>query len=1090
MADTNSYYGQNGTSTGINSNSNVSAVANETNSRLVSSTDALRNALLARNLYTPEQQYPLDPSEIGKIINSIDSIIDVIAPFKGFALEDTVIGRAIDDKTPLVRIGLKMLGKQFAYNMMSNVAHETYKVMKPSNLFDGNKSTKLFVSNKDFNITNKVASNNFTQFLQNISAKFLNKEDYPFNSESTDADYLNNTGSGQLDVLFTSLNRNLYVSTDPELVNMANKIGNDIKPRSFIIDPLKVKYFDFSNRKFNPYSSIKTVTSKENKANSNMRIAYADSTEQQYAPTQEYIDSNFGSSESKNSSKKFTGENDWIGDDNGFSGDNIENQIVWGRDLNDEPNAYLPTLQGIDYLENKASLLTQQNLSSNFGAKIGLLKYTQELLNSTEGRIVDITRKAFTNGDELIGFNGSGLWKAPSNALLRFANKTGLRQHTVLDQYDRYAKAIRFDGNSIYKENVGNIDSVISKTVMPKIHPIQKKNITDDKWNKNMMFSIENLAIRAISKDDNVGIIDDNMGSTIPAAEVGPFNGRIMWFPPYNIELNETTTAKYESTVMVGRSEPIYAYQNSERSCTLNFTLLIDYPPQLRDNFYSGKNKHKAISEFFAFGANKAFGGGDNVENIQTAIEDTKIEIDTIKLKPFPVVSNLPTFNSITAYFPNDYPFNLDQGRSVFNDMYDMGYEVSPDCFPPDGSTNGKNAAIYHPYELLDSEDIKYPFTVNSGAYDQYLFNKDSNSSCPLDNLILNINGHEDDIIIKIVGSASKLYEVSDKREEYNFKLGERRTIAMQTLITARYEDRFGKPLTAKFELVSMGDKTAKAITADVNNISSSESKDSRSVLISVIPNTSTNNTPKATLSPEDNNRLNELQAKLTDLNTRLSKAKSADNNINNVLLNERPTDNNNSKADDNSTKQLNGFQGIAGNYYVPAFHSQTPEEFHRRLVFLQQCMRQGSAQLKGDGLTAIKNSVFGRQPICIIRVGDFMYTKVIIENLTIDYTETTWDMNPEGFGMQPMLAKVTLQMKVIGGQSLKGPIDALQNAVSFNYYANSTFTNKGIYAKPYNEAVKQESYMTGILQTEIKELQTKENVRLVKEGKPIFFKQ
>jgi hypothetical protein len=46
------------------------------------------------------------------------------------------------------------------------------------------------------------------------------------------------------------------------------------------------------------------------------------------------------------------------------------------------------------------------------------------------------------------------------------------------------------------------------------------------------------------------------------------------------------------------------------------------------------------------------------------------------------------------------------------------------------------------------------------------------------------------------------------------------------------------------------------------------------------------------------------------------------------------------------------------------------------------------------------------------------------------------------------MYADITIQMKIIGGMSMRGPIDALQNAVSFNYYANSTFYNDGVYAK------------------------------------------
>ena len=164
----------------------------------------------------------------------------------------------------------------------------------------------------------------------------------------------------------------------------------------------------------------------------------------------------------------------------------------------------------------------------------------------------------------------------------------------------------------------------------------------------------------------------------------------------------------------------------------------------------------------------------------------------------------------------------------------------------------------------------------------------------------------------------------------------------------------------------------------------------------------------------------------------------------------------------------LHGFQSMVGNNYYPVFHSQTPEDFHKRLTFLQQCTRQGSAKRYNpepdeNGIMRARNSVFGRQPICILRVGDFFYTKVIIESVNVDYTETTWDMNPEGMGMQPMIAKITLNMKLIGGQSLKGPIDALQNAVSFNYYANSSFSNKGMYLLPAAMAEIQDSYKRGV---------------------------
>jgi hypothetical protein len=46
--------------------------------------------------------------------------------------------------------------------------------------------------------------------------------------------------------------------------------------------------------------------------------------------------------------------------------------------------------------------------------------------------------------------------------------------------------------------------------------------------------------------------------------------------------------------------------------------------------------------------------------------------------------------------------------------------------------------------------------------------------------------------------------------------------------------------------------------------------------------------------------------------------------------------------------------------------------------------------------------------------------------------------MNPEGIGIQPMIVSVTLDFNIIGGMGLAKPIEELQNALSFNYYARS----------------------------------------------------
>lgn len=126
--------------------------------------------------------------------------------------------------------------------------------------------------------------------------------------------------------------------------------------------------------------------------------------------------------------------------------------------------------------------------------------------------------------------------------------------------------------------------------------------------------------------------------------------------------------------------------------------------------------------------------------------------------------------------------------------------------------------------------------------------------------------------------------------------------------------------------------------------------------------------------------------------------------------------------------------------YFDPAFHSISPEGFNARLTFLHQCTRQGSTIGSSDqGSTTAYNLAFGRPPICVLRLGDFYYTKIVINSISIQYETPQWDLNPEGIGVMPMFAKVSLNFVFLGGSDLAGPISRLQNAVSFNYYANTS---------------------------------------------------
>jgi hypothetical protein len=91
--------------------------------------------------------------------------------------------------------------------------------------------------------------------------------------------------------------------------------------------------------------------------------------------------------------------------------------------------------------------------------------------------------------------------------------------------------------------------------------------------------------------------------------------------------------------------------------------------------------------------------------------------------------------------------------------------------------------------------------------------------------------------------------------------------------------------------------------------------------------------------------------------------------------------------------------------YFDPIYHSITPEGFNSRLSFLHQCTRQGPTMSSSDlsqnngfsGAGYAGNLSFGRAPVCVLRLGDFFNTRIIINSLNIQYEQPQWDLNPEG---------------------------------------------------------------------------------------------
>jgi hypothetical protein len=60
------------------------------------------------------------------------------------------------------------------------------------------------------------------------------------------------------------------------------------------------------------------------------------------------------------------------------------------------------------------------------------------------------------------------------------------------------------------------------------------------------------------------------------------------------------------------------------------------------------------------------------------------------------------------------------------------------------------------------------------------------------------------------------------------------------------------------------------------------------------------------------------------------------------------------------------------------------------------------------------------------------------MDSVSFEYEPLVWDLNPEGIGVQPMIANVSISFKFLGGESMYGPLNKLQNALSFNYFANT----------------------------------------------------
>ena len=623
------------------------------------------------------------------------------------------------------------------------------------------------------------------------------------------------------------------------------------------------------------------------------------------------------------------------------------------------------------------------------------------------------------------------------------------RVWTAHHQYGKYKDTIRpFENTDSFKElhkNYGKLrtknaaerldnNSVLDvKTNTVRIAPTNKDEI------KRCMFSIENLAWKGYNG--------------LTPKQTGPCNGRIMWFPPYGLNFTENVNANWNSQSFIGRGEKIYTYIDTDRKGTLDFILLVDHPSvinqwrkSLGNNIENEDDKENHILRFFAGCGNLEYGKiRQENKNTENSKEETSIENGYKN-------SNELTY-IVPLFFPNNYSLNDLDNKSESEFRKEIERIVNSYEKTGEGKVEPPIKYVYDK-DMISTDDmieVNYSYglhTVNGVEKYSNIIKKAYNISnnytlISMDGFIKNLNEkfsvnkiekllEKNNINIEIIGVAS-----SHGTIENNKKLSSRRkeTFTKYLKSILDYDIKYEEGKTMIYQVDDKDIKNQNGFSAKIGRCSIALFK----------------------VTPKNNDEIND--------NIETQRVKLRGENDDNGTINserERNEYSINSKNEDDSVDYYNEydyFQAISKEdhllytkiidkikYFNPAYHSITPEGFNARLTFLHQCTRQGptnSASENNKSKYGAGNLSFGMAPYCILRIGDFYNTKICIDTLSISYETGQWDLNPEGIGVQPMLAKITLNFTFIGGSDLEGPINRLQNAVSANYYANTSIYDK-----------------------------------------------
>lgn len=580
-------------------------------------------------------------------------------------------------------------------------------------------------------------------------------------------------------------------------------------------------------------------------------------------------------------------------------------------------------------------------------------------------------------------------------------------------------------------------NSVLNSSGFVKISPNKSENSGNDL--KKYMFSIENLAWKDVIKKEGI----------LSKEQIGPNEGRIMWFPPYNLKFTENINVDWNQNEFIGRGEKIYTYKNTERNGTLSFTLLIDHPSLLNKwNDAQSGDTYKIDEDILRF-----FAGCGKFEYSPTEenIDDTPDEENTSnKLNANPTPTNNIEKYSLLVFFPNNFSsidFENGSAEEIISSF--QGYERSNS-----GEIDNITDKEYEDEILMEK---------NKKDINRFNLNSFSGISQSSDNKIetdilktfgLNDNKQVASLLLPGIIDTYRGFlqnkNVSMKVSGYASSHGDNKNNLTLAQNRARMATNIFKKLIGSNPGFDINTHDTRPTILPVSTTSVND-LDAKLARCAVITFTVENNNKEVSNSMSDESIINLSGLDLvTEKNTNLNYYKKSESRED---IEKHSPDNEYLYFKKIESEAPLYYKAITEKirYFSPAYHSITPEGFNARLTFLNQCTRQGPTYSGSDGksngsssnyLKYAGNLAFGRAPYCILRIGDFFYTKICIDSISIDYNNgdgVQWDLNHEGAGVQPMMANINMNFKFLGGQDISGPIERLQNAVTANYYANAS---------------------------------------------------